>query len=153
MITSSSNEIGAHLLFNEKCDVIGKRVFDIIAESVDLKISYFCHFPKKIRPIHCAILMRNERIVKCLIEENLKFNEIKNNDLLSEKALRTAILRMVRSNPFISIFSRQFILNTQQFPRKVQMEKYDIQNIPKTRRSFRLFLALKLFLDFSHLLH
>ena len=98
LITSSSNEVGAHLLFNGNCDVIGKRVFDIIAESIDLEISYFCHYPKEIRPIHCAILLRNERVVKCLIEEHLKFKKIKNNDSISQKALRSAILRMVRSN-------------------------------------------------------
>ena len=41
-----------------------------------------------IRPIHCAILLRNERIVKALIEENLDTKQIKISDYKYEKGFR-----------------------------------------------------------------
>ena len=96
MIISSGPERGSHLLFNGPCDVIGKQVMELITSEFNWNIGYFRFFPKEIRPIHCAILLRNERIVKALIESNLDMTKIKEVcDFKAQAAYRTELRKLV----------------------------------------------------------
>ena len=98
MIVQSGREVGAHLLFNGSCDVIGRRVMQLITTELGWSLGFFNIFPKEIRPIHCAILLRNERIVKALIEENLNMKQIKICDIQSETNYRTELTKLVSRN-------------------------------------------------------
>ena len=89
MITTCNNDLGSHILYNGPCDVIGRRVFSFVTEELELQIKYFEVFDSTIRPIHCAILLRNVTILEALTEESRQVEQIKRkNDICNEKTFQ-----------------------------------------------------------------
>lgn len=89
MITTCNNDLGSHILYNGPCDVIGRRVFSFVTEELELQIKYFEVFDSTIRPIHCAILLRNVTILDALTEESRQVEQIKRkNDVCNEKTFQ-----------------------------------------------------------------
>ena len=89
MITTCNNDLGSHILYNGPCDVIGRRVFSFVTEELELQIKYFEVFDSTIRPIHCAILLRNVTILEALTEESRQVEQIKRkNDVCNEKTFQ-----------------------------------------------------------------
>ena len=89
MITTCNNDLGSHILYNGPCDVIGRRVFSFVTEELELQIKYFEAFDSTIRPIHCAILLRNVTILNALTEESRQVEQIKRkNDVCNEKTFQ-----------------------------------------------------------------
>ena len=98
MITNCGNEQGAHFLYNGPCDVIGRQVLSIITAELDISLGYFEIFENALRPIHCAILLRNVTILKALTEKNMQYEAIKRAcDFRNEKNFQKELHSKVTS--------------------------------------------------------
>ena len=97
MITNCGNEQGAHFLYNGPCDVIGRQVLSIISTELDISMHYFEVFDNALRPIHCAILLRNVTILKALTEKNMQYDAIRRScDCRNEKNYQKDLHSKVR---------------------------------------------------------
>jgi len=136
MITTCNNDLGSHILYNGPCDVIGRRVFSFVTEELELQIKYFEVFDSTIRPIHCAILLRNVTILDALTEESRQVEQIKRkNDVCNEKTFQ--------KNLHEKDFVRRFDSNLSVEPCLVHDEEYPRFYSP-------LSLAAKLYIKMAH---
>ena len=77
----------------------------ILHEQLGMEIAYFDRFQDALRPVHCAIMLRNVKILRALTERNLQFDQIQATcDRRNEKNFQKELLRLV-SLPKISKFS------------------------------------------------
>ena len=61
-----------------------------------MEIAYFDRFQDALRPVHCAIMLRNVKILRALTERNLQFDQIQATcDRRNEKNFQKELLRLV----------------------------------------------------------
>ena len=82
----------------------------ILHEQLGMEIAYFDRFQDALRPVHCAIMLRNVKILRALTERNLQFDQIQATcDRKNEKNFQKELLSLVSDN--LSVPSYEYNTN------------------------------------------